>query len=152
MSRCPRGFTIVELLVVVAIVAVVTVFTSPRLATLVSVYRLEGAANGLALNLQKTRLRAIAEGKCLQVTFDTMAATYQVLSKAGTLPCGTTGFTNDGAAQTIDDSGVIAVSSTSSPVFDARGRGATLSVITLTAPDGAVRLVAVNAAGQVRVR
>jgi prepilin-type N-terminal cleavage/methylation domain-containing protein len=152
VGRYPRGFTIIELLVVIAIIATVTLFSSPRLATLVSVYRLEGGANGLALNLQKVRLRAIGEGKCLQATFDASARTYQVLSKTGVIPCGTTGFTNDGAAQKIDDASAVAVSATASPVFDARGRGATPSVITLTAANGAVRLVAINAAGQVRVQ
>ena len=152
MSRYPQGLTIIELLVVIAIIATATLITSPRLATLVSVYRLEGTASGLALNLQKMRLRAIGEGKCLQATFDTAARTYQVLSKAGAIPCGTTGFTNDGAAQKIDDAAAIAVSATASPVFDARGKGATPSVITLMAPNGAARLVAVNAVGLVRVQ
>lgn len=150
--RREPGLTIIELLVVIGIVAVVSALTFPRLAAVASLQRLDGAANGLGLNLQKTRLRAIAEGKCLQVSFDSAAREYQVLSKTGTIPCGDSGFVADGLGQTIDDAAAIALSSTANPIFDAQGRGATPSVITLTAPNGAVRLVAVNAAGQVRVR
>ena len=145
------AFSLVELMVVVGLIAVLLAFGYPRLARLMAIYRLQGSAQTLALTLQKVRLRAIAEGKCFQVTFDGSAMTYQLLSKA-TLPCGTTGFTNDGVAQKIDDATAITVSASASPVFDTRGGGSTTSVVTLQNRDGDSRLVAVNAAGRVNVQ
>lgn len=136
----------------VGLVAVLIAVGYPRLARFAAIYRLEGSARNVALSLQKTRLRAIAEGKCFQVTFDGTAKTYQVLSKAGVTPCGTTGFANDGSAQKIDAVGAIAVSATASPVFDTHGAASTTGVVTLTNSDANIRLVAVNAAGRVDVQ
>jgi prepilin-type N-terminal cleavage/methylation domain-containing protein len=147
-----HGFSLLEVVVCVAIAGALLATTYPRLATMVSGARLDGAARTLALELQKTRLRAIAEGKCFQVSFNATARTLQIANKAGVTPCGTTGFTNDGAARKLDDSGAIAVSATASPVFDTRGNGSTTAVITLTALDGSVRLAAVNAVGRVNVQ
>lgn len=152
VTRAVGGFSILELLVVIAMIGVIFATASPRMASLVAGYRLEGAAQNLALDLQKVRLRAIAQGKCFQVTFNTSDATYQVLSKAGATPCGTIGFANDGSARKVDDAGAIAVVATASPVFATRGVVDTASVVTLTAPNGAIRLVAVNAAGRVNVQ
>ena len=147
-----RGFSLVELMVVVGLVAVLLAIGYPRLATLAAIYRLEGSARNVALSLQKVRMRAIAEGKCFQVTFDGAAQTYQVQSKTGVTPCGTTGFANDGVAQRIDDAGAITLSASASPVFDTHGAASTTGVITLTNRDASIRLVAVNAAGRVDVQ
>lgn len=146
------GFSLLEALVVVAMIGVTLAVASPRMAAFVSGHRLEGAARGLALELQKVRLRAIAEGRCFQVAFSGGARSYQVLSKAGATPCGSSGFANDGAARPIDDAGAIALAAAASPVFTPRGLAETTTVVTLTAPDGSVRLVAANAAGRVDVQ
>lgn len=151
-AAADEGFSILEVLVAVGLIGASLAIATPRMASLVSGYRLEGAARGLALDMQKTRLRAIAEGKCFQVAFGTADRTYQVSSKAGATPCDTTGFSNDGSARKIDDAGAIAVTATASPVFTPRGLAETASVVTLTAPNGAVRLVATNAAGRVHVQ
>jgi prepilin-type N-terminal cleavage/methylation domain-containing protein len=147
-----RGFSLIEILVATAIIATLLAIAYPNLATLASGARLEGAARTLVLELQKSRLRAIAEGKCCRVTFNGATRRYQLESKAGVTPCGTDAFTNDGAARVIDDTGAIVVTASASPTFDSRGRASTTSVITLTAPNGAVLLAAVNAAGRVNVQ
>lgn len=136
-----------------AIIAAVLFLTYPRLSVLAASYRLEGAARGLALELQKVRLRAIAEGRCFQVSFNASTRRYQIASKAGSTPCGTTGFaTMEEPPRALDDASAIAVSATASPVFEPRGGASTSAVITLTAATQAVRLVAVNGAGRVNVQ
>jgi len=146
------GFSLLELTVVVAVAGGLLAVAFPRLATFALHYRLEGATQNLALALQRVRLRAIAEGKCFQVTFDATAGTWQAGTKSGATPCGTSGFTNDGVAQKVDSAGRIAIASTANPVFDTRGGAETAAVITLTAPDSTVSLVAVNAAGRINVQ
>ncbi|MGH7899031.1 MAG: GspH/FimT family pseudopilin [Candidatus Binatia bacterium] len=147
-----RGFSLVEMVVAIGFIAILLAIGYPHLARLAAIYRLEGSARNLALTFQKVRLRAIAEGKCFQVTFDGAARTYRVLSKAGTTPCGISGFTNDGVAQKLDDADTISVAATASPVFDARGGAPTPSVVTLANRDGGVQLVGVNGAGRVHVQ
>jgi len=147
-----RGFSIIELMVTLGVVGTLLGAAYPSVSALAANYRLEGAARNLALTLQKVRLRAVSEGRCFQVSFAAGARTAQVAKKLGASPCGSTGFSNDGAAQAIDDAGRIATSATASAVFDTRGGAETTSVITLTAPNGAVRLVAVNAVGRVNVQ
>jgi Tfp pilus assembly protein FimT len=140
--------------VVVAVSALAATVAYPRLASLPAGYRLEGAARNLALSLQKIRLRAIGEGVCLQVTFDTVANTYRVMrgTGGGSGCTGVTYPTSDGPAEQIDDAGAIVLSATANPVFDTRGVAPTASVVTLTARTGAVRLVGLNAAGRVSIQ
>ena len=151
-DRRPHGFSLLELMVVLAIAGAVLGFGYPRLALLTAHYRLEGAARNLALTLQKTRLRAIGEGQCFQVSFDSAGRSFQVAKKVGASPCGASGFTNEGSTQAIDAAGRIAVSATANPVFGPRGGADATSVVTLTSPTESVRLVAVNAAGRVDVQ
>jgi len=147
-----RGFSLLEILAATAIAGVLLAIGYPRLSTLLTASRLDGAVRALAADLQKSRLRAIAEGKCVRLTFDSAAGTYQVASKAGVTPCGSDGFANEGPPRKIDEGSALRVAATASPTFDPRGRASTTSVMTLTAPDGATRLAAVNAVGRVNVQ
>ena len=147
-----RGFSLLEILVSTAVIAILLAIAYPRLSSLLPGTRVDGAVRRLAVELQKSRLRAIAEGKCVRVTFDVVNAKYQSASKSGVIPCGTDGYTNDGGPRVIDDAGAIRVAATASPTFDPRGRTPTASVITLTATDGSSRIAAVNAVGQISVQ
>ena len=150
-----HGMSLIEVLVAITLIGVIAAFTWPRLPTLFPIYQLEAAARTLALELAKTRARAIAENRCFQVVFDTSAKTFQKQSKAGTPSCGTTGFaadSKDGAARNIDSSGTITVSATANPVFETRGSVSTTSVVTLTNTAGASKTVNVTPTGRVYVQ
>ena len=150
-----RGFSLIELVVVIALIGAIAAFAWARLGTLFPIYQLEGAARALALELAKTRARAIAENRCFQVVFDTSAKTFQKQSKTGTASCGTTGFiadSKDGAARKIDSSGTLTVAATANPVFETRGSVSTTSAVTLTNTAGASRTVNVTSTGRVYVQ
>lgn len=151
-----RGFSLIEILVIIIIIGIIAGITWPRLAALAPRYRLEGAARALAAELQKARGRAIAEGKCFQVTFDVGARTYQVL-KAPSSACAS--FANDGLAQKVEDSGTIGIEDANSsgsapppPTFNTRGGNAQASSIRLFNNLGDGRLVTVNGVGRVNVQ
>jgi type II secretion system protein H len=149
-----KGFSLIELLVVITIGGVLLSIAWVRMATLVPIYRLEGAARNLAAELQKARARAIAEGKCYQVLIDTSAKTYQLLSKAS---CTTGTFTSvsTDAARQIDDANSLTVAFSTGnpgPVFNSRGTVETTAVMTLTNAASAVRTVGVDVTGHVYVQ
>ncbi|MGH7859838.1 MAG: GspH/FimT family pseudopilin [Candidatus Binatia bacterium] len=129
----------------VAIAGTLMAWSYPRLASLSSVYRLDGAAWNLAATLQKTRLRAIAEGVPFQVVFDTGQKTYQIQKDPGS------GFENDGPARAIDDSGSISLSTAPTPIFNTRGTVEAAAVIILTSPSGGVRKIAAGLGGRIIV-
>lgn len=147
-----RGFSLIELVVVIGIATLLLAIGYPRLAPLVAKYRLDSAAWNLATELQKARLRAIAENQCFRVTFDGSTRTYQ-LSKRAT-PCSSSGYSNDGSAKTLDETGMIAVSASLNPTFTPRGviDGTTGSVVSLTVPPSGSRTVFVQVSGRVYVQ
>lgn len=141
------GFSFVELLGIMALVAILVAIGYPRLAALSPIYRLEGATRNLAAELQRARFRAIAEGVRFQVVFDGAAKTYQIQKE--TSP-GT--FVDDEGVKAIEDSNSVAIAATANPIFSTRGAAQVTAVVTLTASNGAVRLVAVGAPGRVYVQ
>ncbi len=64
------GFTLIELSVVVALIAVAVVIVGPRFSGVLSGRRLLGAAGRLAGALDYTRSRAVLEGKICSFHFD----------------------------------------------------------------------------------
>jgi prepilin-type N-terminal cleavage/methylation domain-containing protein len=155
------GFSMIELLVVIAIGGILVTVAWARMSALVPIYRLEGAARGLAMDIQKARGRALAENKCYMVLIDTGAKTYELRNRSiSSLPCGidpTTFATPAGeGVRKIDDADRLAVAfaSGSNPVFTPRGavESTPAPVITLTNSAGAVRTVYVQPTGRINVQ
>jgi type II secretion system protein H len=147
------GFSVIELMVVIAIGAIIVAVAWVRMSTLVPLYRLEGAARDLAAELQKARGRAIAEGKCTTVVINVGAKTYQFQRAPSSTCSGFTTVPGEGT-KTIDDANslTVAFASGSNPVFDTRGAVPTTAAITLTNHDNAVRTIFVQSTGLVRVQ
>ena len=68
-----QGFTATELIVVMAIIAVLVAVAIPSFSTLVPNYRLKAAARNLYSDMQKARLQAIKENTFVCLTFTTVA-------------------------------------------------------------------------------
>ena len=80
----PRGFSMLEMLVVMAVTLVVMGVAIPTVASVVRSYRATGDASSISSQLLQTRMRAAAGFTRARLRFDLAARTYQleVLGKA----------------------------------------------------------------------
>lgn len=77
-DRSRRAFSLLELILVLAIVAIVGAIAAPRYATALQRYRLELAANRVAADIHLTRSLARATGATAHISFATSSSTYAI--------------------------------------------------------------------------
>ncbi len=93
-----RGFTLVEVVVILIVVAILALFVAPDLLRWLPNMRLRTAANDLRGNMQKARLSAIKQNSDYAIVFDTTNAadgTYSLCSSSGADADWTTMADND---------------------------------------------------------
>ena len=92
-SSCARGFSMVELLLVVMIGIILTGIAIPQVKTQVYNYRLNSAVAMAKWSIQSTRFQALMKGYPYQVAFIAANTNYQIQN----LPSGAT-YQNVGTA------------------------------------------------------
>lgn len=70
------GFTLVEVIIVIAIIAILAAIGLPAFMKWVPNYKLKAASQELYGNLQKARLDAIKTNSTVSTTFDTSSCTF----------------------------------------------------------------------------
>ena len=124
-----RGWTMIELLVAVAIIGLMLKIAMPRVQNSLLNYRLGAATSSVAAAIQQTRYQAIMNGCYYTIAFTAGSTTYQVQTQAisGTPPvCATNGdtsphFTNVGAAIPWTTGAGLSVASSTTLEFGASG-------------------------------
>ena len=81
-----QGFTLIELMVVVALAAVLVALTAPSFSNFLSKRRVEGIVAELATDLQYARSEAVARNQNVSVTFGTNCYVIH-LSSATSVSC-----------------------------------------------------------------
>ena len=79
-ARGSRGFTLLELVGVLAVALVMSSMAAPVIQSSLSSFRLRSAVASVTGAIQSTRYRAIFDGCPYQITLDKSANTYQVSS------------------------------------------------------------------------
>ena len=78
-----KGFTMIELFIVIVIFGIVTAMAVPNFIGWLSNYNLKTAANELYSNMQFARLNAVKQNKEWALVFDTANGVYYVCSDNG---------------------------------------------------------------------
>lgn len=81
-----RGFTLIELMIVLGILAVLAGFSIPTLNVYLPGYRTKTAARDLVSELQRARLRAIAKNKRHTLSVNTTAQTITLTEEGNGVP------------------------------------------------------------------
>jgi prepilin-type N-terminal cleavage/methylation domain-containing protein len=97
-----RGFTLIEMMLVVAIIFTVATISLPVINKVMATYRLRSAVASITGAIQTTRYQAISSGYPFQLVLSTATSTYQVQSDPGL----TGTFTNVGSAVPLANSSI----------------------------------------------
>ena len=89
-----RGFTLLELLIVMLVILVLSGIALPQIQAALSTYKLNSAVSATTWAIQTTRYQAIMHGYPYEVAFNAANNTYQVSSEPG----GAAAFANVGNA------------------------------------------------------
>jgi len=71
-----KGFTLIEVIIVVAIIGIMVVIAIPSISGWLPNYRLKGAARDLYLMMQKTRMEAVKRNRNTAIEFDVTNKKY----------------------------------------------------------------------------
>ena len=159
-ARAPvHGFTLVELVAVVAVTGIVATAAVPSLSGLIDTQRISGVASELASDLQHARAEAVQRNQGVRVSFKPDAACYVIhTGAADQCQCAASGpATCEGGAQALktvalDDTRHISVhSNVASMVFDpVHGTASPAATLRITGPQGRSVQHTVNIMGRVR--
>ncbi|MCI5126897.1 MAG: type II secretion system protein GspH [Candidatus Electrothrix sp. AUS3] len=94
-----KGFSFVELMVVIALVGLLSAIGLPSLLRNLPEKRLKNAARSLYADLQKAKLLAVKENKNVTVTFDTATKQYSFIDDDGNTVATTVSLADSGSVQ-----------------------------------------------------
>ena len=146
------AFTFVELVIVMAIAAIIGAIALPRYAQAISHYRLANACNRIAADINAARSLAMATSQSQTIAFNSTTNSYTVT--------GLTSLANNGAAYSVNltgdtygtaITGAIFGSSQPNVTFDVYGNPNFPGFIYLTC-GGVPKIVSVDAAGKVAIQ
>lgn len=159
-TRAPaHGFTLVELVAVMAVTGIVATAAVPSLSGLIDTQRISGTAGELASDLQYARAQAVQRNQGVRVSFKADAGCYVIhTGAADQCQCAASGpATCEGDAHALktvalDDTRRIGLhSNVASMVFDpVHGTASPAATLRITGPQGRSVQHTVNIMGRVR--
>jgi prepilin-type N-terminal cleavage/methylation domain-containing protein len=78
MNIRQRGFSLIEIIVIVIVVGILALIAVPNLVTGMPSYRLKNAARDLCSNIHKARTLAVKQNRSVTLTFDVLGNTYHI--------------------------------------------------------------------------
>ena len=143
-----KGFTLIEIMIVVAIIAIIAAIAAPSFQSYITQRRLNGAARQVMTDLMEARMKAANQNNRFRIFFlDTHR--YKVLDDGNnnnSEDIGETSTTRDIHNDYYD----VTLSASNDPIFYPRGTAAALATVTLTNSSGS-KNVTVGISGRVKI-
>jgi len=140
-KRSERGFTVMELMVVVGLMAIISAIAMPSFVSWLPSYRLSAGARQVAADLQLARMKAISQNTTYRLNILGGGTQYQLEKDAG--------FTLESGPFTLPE-GITA--SPTGPTAEFLSRGTASATDTITISNGsATRVVCVKTVGRVHI-
>ncbi len=79
-STAEGGYSLLELSIVVAVILIMAIMSTPVIQSTMAFYDLQAAVSAVSGSIQSTRYRAISNGYPYKITFDKSTNKYQVTS------------------------------------------------------------------------
>lgn len=150
--RAVSGFTLVELMVALAVVAILVISAMPTFGGLIDKYRLKGAADALQGEVQFARSEAIRRNQAVYLAFGTGANACFAIGTAADCDCVSCDIRTRNTAQFATDFPNILISSVSAGSVAVGGFGLQPRQGTSdAAADVAITLTSARSARQLRV-
>jgi type IV fimbrial biogenesis protein FimT len=146
------GFTLIEMMIVVAVFAIMAAIAIPSFMTLLPGMRLNGAARQVMGDLMAARMKAVKENNEFKVFFNSPGTNqYQILDDDDNDGTADTGEAITTPPKNIQDNyHDVTFTSTNNPIFSPRGTATSLPTITLQNSSGS-KSVSVSIAGRVKI-
>jgi type IV fimbrial biogenesis protein FimT len=135
------GFTLIEMMIVIAIIAILTAIAAPNFSNYMIQRRLNGAARQVMSDLMWARMQAVSKNNNFKITFSGNSYTIENVATGETTP------TKDIRTDYYD---VSFSDISNNPIFSPRGTASALATITLTNAGGS-KSVCVAITGRVKV-
>jgi len=144
--RRSRGYTLIESLITIGIMAIVLGIGVPRLSRLRSPYIMSGATRQIAAHLQAARQRAIARNVSYRLNFNPSAKTYTIERQVGA------NWVVDGATFNLPAGASLGTITPGNQIaFDTRGMLAANATIPVTVTGSGTKNVNVNVLGKTTI-
>lgn len=85
-----KGFTLIELMISIALIAIIASLAAPSFTTMIATQRIKGLANEIMTDLSFAKMESVQKNKCVAVDFTATGYTIKILSPyPATHPCAT---------------------------------------------------------------
>ncbi len=153
-TQASAGFTLLELIVVVAIILIMTAIAFPLLQSSMAAFRLRGAVSSITGVIQSTRYQAIMQGIPYQVVFDATGKTYQIKNQPGASfvnVCSPSSITSCPVPLSGSGSTVITLDASKTLTFSPGGKVTPATIMKITYPGKPVETITVSSYGNINV-